>query len=79
MPKGREADKFLVLVDGEPYPPKYILSIAARVATGRELDPSEFSGGHEANAFLEGLGFKVVQKNQDWSREECLQAVWANE
>ena len=77
MPRGREADKFLVLVDGEGFPPKFILSIAARFATGRELDSSEFSGGQEANTFLESLGYKVIQKNQDWSREECLQAVWA--
>ena len=77
VPRGREADKFSVIVEGEPYPPKYILSLAARLATGTELSASDFSGGQEANTYLEGLGFNVVQKRQDWSREECLQAVWA--
>ena len=77
IPKGREADKFLVLVDGEPFPPKLILSIAARFATGTELSAADFSGGDEANRFLERLKFKVALKNQDWSQEECLLAVWA--
>ena len=77
VPKGREADRFLVLVDGEGFPPKYTLSIAAKYVTGTELGAGAFSGGDEANTFLEGLGFKVVLKNQDWTREECLLAVWA--
>lgn len=77
VPNGREADKFLVLVDGKAYPPKYLLSLAARFATGSELAPSAFSGGDEANHFLEKLDFRVILKNQDWSREECLLAIWA--
>lgn len=77
IPKGREADKFHVLVDGEGFPPKYILSIAARFATGTELGAGAFSGGPEANTYLENLGFKVVLKNQDWTREECLLVIWA--
>ena len=61
IPKGREADKFHVLVDGEGFPPKYILSIAARFATCTELGAGAFSGGPEANTYLEKkLGFKVV-------------------
>lgn len=77
VPIGREADKFLVLVDGKPYPPKLTLSIAAKFATGTELSAADFSGGDEANHFLEKLQFQVVPKRQDWSREECLLAVWA--
>jgi hypothetical protein len=61
IPKGREAEKFLVLVDGEGFPPKLILSVAARFATGSELGPGQFSGGQEANRHLtKNLGFKVV-------------------
>lgn len=61
IPKGREADKYLAMVDGEGFPPKLILSIAARFATGTELSAAEFSGGDQANTFLEKkLGFKVV-------------------
>lgn len=77
VPNGRESDKFEAIVDGKLFPPKYLLSIAARFATGEELDPSEFSGGVEANTFLEQLGVKVILKGQDWNRDECLLAVWA--
>ncbi|GEM_PF-5229869 len=77
IPKGRDADKFLVLVDGETFPPKFILSIAGKYATGTELSAADFSGGEEANGFLEKLNFMIIPKNQDWSEEECLFAVWA--
>ena len=60
VPKGREADRFLVMVDGEGFPPKYTLSIATKFATGNELGSGAFSGGNEANTFLENLGFKVI-------------------
>ena len=76
VPKGREADKFLVMVDGEGFPPKVILSIAARFATGTELSAAEFSGGDPANTFLEKkLNFKVVPiKSRD---REVLLARYA--
>src|SRR5580700_6761957 len=41
------------------YPPKYLISIACQMVTGRLLKPDEFGGGNEANGFLNRLGFAV--------------------
>jgi hypothetical protein len=50
--------------DGERYPPKAILGLAARRLAGRTLEPNEFSGGQGSKCFkvLEGLGFEIVEK-----------------
>ena len=48
------SQKYMVLVNGTPYPPKKILSIA----TG--LPVSGFSGGSAINNGLTKLGFEIV-------------------
>ena len=61
IPSGRESRKFCLIFEGKQYPPKYVLSLANRFATGEELDPSEFSGGQETNNFLKRLGFDIAE------------------
>ncbi|MGQ9570403.1 MAG: hypothetical protein ACUVUQ_06095, partial [Thermodesulfovibrionales bacterium] len=61
IPKGSGSKKFLLEYDGKCYPPKHIISLANKYANGKELDPSEFSGGKESNNFLRYLGFNVVE------------------
>ena len=53
------------LVDGDKrYPPKFVLSVALKHATGKELPRHEFSGGEDTWAFrvLRQLGFSIVPK-----------------
>ncbi|NNE35032.1 MAG: DUF3578 domain-containing protein, partial [Rhodothermales bacterium] len=53
------------LIHGENrYPPKYVLSLACRYATGEEFPRQFFDGGRESKAFklLEGLGFHIELK-----------------
>ena len=76
IPKRRESTVFSLVWDGRLYPPKYVISIAAKIATGRELYPSEFSGGEEANSFLARLGFEIKKRRVDWTWDECFLAVW---
>jgi len=57
----RESRKYHLKYQGRFYPPKYILSIANKFATGKELEPAEFSGGNETNSFLSGFGFEIVE------------------
>lgn len=45
VPAMRQAKGFDLVHNGKTYPPKYVLSLAAKHGTGRELDPAEFSGG----------------------------------
>ncbi len=59
IPPGRQATKFVIVYEGRKYPPKYVLSLAAKHATGTQLKPDSFGGGNEANSFLREKGFEV--------------------
>ena len=59
-PKGRESRKYKLIFDGQPFPPKYVVSLANKYANGEELDSSVFDGGAETNSYLESRGFRVV-------------------
>ena len=52
---------------GKRYPPKLVLALAVKNATGEALDRSEFSGGEESSAFrlLRKLGFEIVTKTEE--------------
>jgi copper chaperone CopZ len=56
----RNPRRYFVAYKGKRYPPKYLVSLAAKHAIGRELRPSEFNGGKETNKVLSKLGFEVV-------------------
>ncbi|GAB3767597.1 hypothetical protein GCM10028796_29530 [Ramlibacter monticola] len=47
------------------YPPKYVLSLAVKHATGEPLDREQFSGGEKSPAFrlLRRLGFNILLKD----------------
>jgi 5-methylcytosine-specific restriction protein B len=49
---------------GKRYPPKLVLSLAVKHATGEPLDRAAFSSGDESSAFrrLRRLGFEIVPK-----------------
>src|SRR5579871_5611614 len=61
---GRQSSTYDLLHGGRKYPPKYVLSLAARYATGKELEPEEFEGGIGTPAFrlLSRLDFDIVGK-----------------
>jgi len=61
IPKSRSSKKFLLELNGEYYPPKYVVSLANKYANGKELSASKFGGGKETNSFLESRGFKAVE------------------
>ena len=52
------------MIDGERYPPKAIIGLAARRISGRILSNQEFSGGKRGLCFsvLKGLGFEILPK-----------------
>lgn len=61
---GRKSRKYYLVHDGEHFPPKLVLSVAAQKATGIYLDPDKFSGGDESNQYLKSLGFEVICGNR---------------
>jgi hypothetical protein len=64
---GRHSSTYDLIYDGKLYPPKLVISIANRYATGAELDPNTFAGGEGTPAFelLENLEFKIVPKKNN--------------
>lgn len=63
VPNHRQSAWFFLKHDGENYPPKYVISIANKFANGEELSSLSFSGGNEANNFLQELEFEVTQES----------------
>jgi len=59
VPANRRATKYNLYHNGKTYPPKYVLSIATKIATGKELESSQFNGGDETNNFLSTLEFII--------------------
>ncbi|MBW6480672.1 MAG: hypothetical protein K0B37_14685 [Bacteroidales bacterium] len=59
VPSKRRASKYNLYYNHKHYPPKYVLSIASKIATGIELLPSQFNGGKQTNNLLTKLGFTI--------------------
>jgi hypothetical protein len=76
VPPDRNAKSFDLLYNGQSYPPKYVISLAAKSATGKELEPSAFSGGEPTNSILRNLGFEVVARAKQSLRDN-LESVLA--
>lgn len=62
VPSRRESTKFDLLVDGERFPPKYVIELAAEEANVTIDSFNGFSGGRMTNNFLKKLGFTVIPK-----------------
>lgn len=75
IPAHRASTKFDISYNSKRYPPKYVISVAAKLATGRELPPNEFSGGEQTNSFLKRLGFEVVPRERRSIRQNLEQIL----
>ena len=65
VPPSRQSTRYHLMYHGRRYPPKYVVSLAARHATGQALPSNQFSGGSETNEFLRDLGFDIARKVED--------------
>ncbi len=72
VPPSRQSKDFDLVVDGKRYPPKYVVALAAKGATGRFLRSDEFGGGNETNDFLMRLGFSVVGRSATKPRQPVV-------
>ena len=61
VPKRRRSTRFCLQVGVRHYPPKYVLALAVRNATGKTLLPADHSGGAETNHRLAALGYQIVK------------------
>ena len=64
VPQDAESTGYDLFYEGKRYPPKLVLSLAVKNATGEPLDRAAFSGGEASSAFrlLRRLGFEVGPK-----------------
>lgn len=53
----------LVTEDGKRYPPKYVIAVAAHIATGEEISTEGFNAV-EAKSYLQGQGFNIKVKQE---------------
>ncbi len=61
VPDRRHSRKYLVQIGDVLYPPKYIISLAGKYLSGKELEAWEFDAP-EARRFLEKRNYKIVTK-----------------
>jgi hypothetical protein len=62
FPDYRQPTRYDLLHAGRRYPPKYLVTLACRYATGAEIPAIQFNGGAETNEYLGRLGFEIVNK-----------------
>lgn len=69
--KGRASSTYDLLYNNVEYPPKLVISIANKFATGEELNPNDFDGGIGTAAFrlLEDFGFEIISKKNSFYEE----------
>ncbi|ALD00081.1 ATPase [Actinomyces sp. oral taxon 414] len=64
VPFHNQSTKYeLVTEDGKKYPPKYVISVAAHIATGEEVSTEGFNAV-EAKFYLQGQGFNIEVKQE---------------
>jgi hypothetical protein len=69
--KGRASSTYDLIYQNKEYPPKLVISIANKIATGEELNPNDFEGGIGTPAFnlLQQFGFEIITKNTNFYGE----------
>ena len=64
VPSQNQSTKYeLVNDDGKKYPPKYVIAVAAHLATGVDISTDGFNAV-EAKSFLQGQGFNIEIKQE---------------
>lgn len=65
IPERSRSTTYDLLHETRRYPPKLVLSLAVKNASGKAYDREDFSGGEDSPAFilLRSLGFEIVKKN----------------
>lgn len=61
VPIHRKSHHYDLVIDGENYPPKYMISMATKIATGFEYSPSKFNAV-EAKNYFSAQGYQVIDR-----------------
>ncbi len=60
FPDRRQSTEYCLVFEGAHFPPKYVVSLAHRAATGKDLPSLYFNGGTETNSYLESRDFETI-------------------
>lgn len=64
VPDQNKSTKYeLVMEDGKKYPPKYVIAVAAKLATGQNVQPGDYNAV-EAKGFFETRGYMIDTKQE---------------
>ncbi|QFY44097.1 hypothetical protein F6R98_16875 [Candidatus Methylospira mobilis] len=61
VPAERNSVHYDLVIEGKRYPPKYIVSLAAKSATGKEYPAADFNAVEAKNYFLNN-GYEVIDR-----------------
>ena len=64
VPVERKSVHYDLVLNGKRYPPKYIISLAQKIATGQEFPATGFNAVEAKNYFL-GKGYKVIDRRAE--------------
>ncbi len=68
----------LVLQDGRKYPPKYVIGVAAKIATGREIKTDDYNS-IEAKNYLEQRGYIIESKQEKFCLTITAEKIVSND
>ena len=76
VPPGYKSKTADLVVDGKPYPPKYVLVVAQKIADGSVIDVKDFHT-RDAVDFLQERGYNIVkrEKEPEMSDEEKFKCL----
>lgn len=75
IPDPNKSTKYeLVMEDGKKYPPKYVIAIAAKLATGKEVQYGDYNAV-EAKDFFESRGYMIDTKQEKYEITITADAV----
>ena len=73
VPRRRNSTKYSFRYKGRDYPPKYLIMLAGKHATGEMLTPDDHGGGeHDSNRVLREIGVKggrIVNQPSRWPEQ----------
>jgi predicted HNH restriction endonuclease len=64
VPKSRESYIYDLLLNGKKYPPKYVISIAHKYLTGKELSPNDFNAVTAKDYFIRN-GYQILDNKNN--------------
>ncbi len=76
VPAGRGSVAYDLVHDGKRYPPKYVISLATKIATGTELKPESFEFTPSDRSWFESNGFRVEKKESAAANVTATSSAW---